>query len=112
MSNRPERPSAYARTHKRSPKLVRELLRNAFQKFGLDRQLDRYQFVLHWREIVGDEIARLSKPESIHGKALVVRVSNSAWAQELSFQKQIILKRLRKFIPSDNPVQDIVFRVG
>jgi predicted nucleic acid-binding Zn ribbon protein len=95
---------------KRKPDLVRDLLRRTFKRFGLDRELDRYQFVLHWKEIVGEEIAKRAFPSHIRGTSLVVNVSGSAWAQELSFQKQVILRRLKRFVPADS-IRDIIFSV-
>lgn len=96
----------------RTPALASDVLKRAFRRYGIDKQLARYQFVLHWSEIVGAEIAKRAQPECIRNKALVVRVSDSAWAQELSFQKQVILRRLRRFIQQDQVVEDVVFYVG
>lgn len=96
---------------KRGPSLVREVLRSAFKRYGLDRELERYQFVAHWQEIVGPEIAKRTRPDNIRGKNLIVQVADSVWAQELSFQKRVILNRLRKFIPSEVSIEDIHFRV-
>ena len=98
-------------SRRRDPSLVREVLRSAFKRYGLDRELERYQFVAHWQEIVGPEIAKRTKPENIRGRNLIVEVADSVWAQELSFQKRVILNRLRKFIPSGMSVEDIHFRV-
>ena len=61
---------------------------------------------------MGEEIAKRTRPECIRKDALVVRVANSAWAQELSFQKDVILARLMRFLSGDTPVSDILFYVG
>jgi len=95
-----------------APALAGDVLKRAFRRYGIDRHLARYQFVLHWREIVGEEIAKRAVPECIRKGALIVRVVDSTWAQELSFQKQVILKRLRKFVRQDEAVEDIVFYVS
>lgn len=97
---------------KASPEKIQNVLSLALRKFGIDKQIARYQFVLRWPEIVGPDIARLTRPECIRNGALVVRVANSTWAQELSFQKEAILRRLKKFTDSDVAVSDVQFYVG
>lgn len=91
---------------------IQNILSRALGKHGLDREIARYKFVLHWNEIVGDEIARRAKADSIRGTTLMVRVSDSAWAQELSFQKGVILKRLKKYLSNGETVRDIQFFVS
>ena len=41
------------------PEGIKGVLGNALRRFGLDQEIARYSFVNHWREIVGEEIARL-----------------------------------------------------
>ena len=91
---------------------VQNILTSTLRRFNIDKDIARYQFILHWKEIVGAEIARRTKPECFRGDALVVRVVDSVWAQELTFQKEVILKRLQKFLDHDQVVSDIFFVVG
>ena len=101
-----------ARPRRRDPVAAEKVLALALKKYGIDKDIARYKFVLHWKEIVGEEIAKRTRPECIRKDALVVRVANSAWAQELSFQKDVILARLKRFLSGDTPVSDIHFYVG
>ena len=96
----------------KTPESVQKILTSALSKFGLDKDIARYQFVLHWKDIVGEDIAQRTRPECFRNGALVVRVKDSSWAQELSFQKEVILKKLRNFISSDLKVDDVQFYVG
>lgn len=96
----------------REPAPILNVLTSALKTYGLDKEIARYDFVLHWKDIVGAEIFKRTKPECIRGKALVVRVSNSTWAQELSFHKDFILGRLKKYLKSDEIVDDVHFYVG
>lgn len=96
----------------KAPMKADELLASALKGLGLDEKIARYRFVTHWREIVGPEIASRTRPECLRNGALVVRVTSSAWAQELSFQKGTILKRLAKFLDAKDLVEDINFYVG
>ncbi len=89
-----------------------EVLKSVLKSSGLDREIARYRFVLHWEEIVGSNIAKKSKPECLRNNALVVRVADSSWAQELSFQKEVILSRLKRFLNDNDIVDDMQFYVG
>lgn len=52
-----------------------------------------------WRNAVGSKIAARSKPWSIEQTTLVVLVTSSAWAQELSLLQSAILARLNPQFP-------------
>lgn len=99
--------SRYGRPSKRAgfrggdPAKVEKLLAGAFKKLGIAKDIQRYRFVLHWEEIVGPELAAVCKPECLVGRALIVRVLNSSWAQELSLQSDRILEPLRRFLARD-----------
>ena len=95
-----------------APTAVEQILTNLLKKRGLDKQIARYKFVMSWKEIVGEEIAKRTRPECIQKGALVVRVCDSAWAQELSFQKHVILKRLKRYLAEGEIVKDLIFSVG
>lgn len=95
----------------REPARAQAILKIALKRNGIDRQLARYNFVLHWKEIVGDEIAKRSRPECIRDDVLIVRVADSSWAQELSFQKKIILARLQRHLGESDVVRDVQFYV-
>lgn len=93
------------------PARAEAVLKAALHRFGLDQEIERYRFVLHWQEIVGEEIAKLSRPESLRNGHLRVSVPSSVWAQELSFYKPVIINRLRKFLGADSAVKDVSFVV-
>ncbi len=95
-----------------SPLSVEQVLSGLLKAKGIDKKIAKYKFVSHWAEIVGEDIAKRASPECLRNGALVVRVCNSAWAQELSFQKEIILQRLKKYTPQDEVVKDVVFYVS
>ncbi len=102
-------PERFERT--RLPEAVQGILESAFRKFGIKEELSKYQFVLHWRAIVGDDIAKRTKPESLKNKTLVIRVTDSTWSQELVFHKELIIKRLNSFLKSQ-AVDNVLFVVG
>jgi predicted nucleic acid-binding Zn ribbon protein len=91
---------------------INSALHSTLQEFNLVDGFMRYQFVVRWPEIVGEEISKRAKPECLRGSTLVIRVCNSAWAQELSFQKQVILNRLERFNDYGKKITDIRFCVS
>lgn len=93
-------------------KPINSVLTGVLQQHGLENKLRQYEFVARWAEVVGESVARISRPESIRKEALIVRVTSAAWAQELSFHKQDMLLKLKKILPSDTPVNDLRFQVG
>lgn len=94
------------------PELVQSVLKSTLRQCGLDKEVEKYNFVLYWDKIVGSELAKRTKPDGIRGKRLYVKVGNSVWIQELSFHKEIILNRLSKYLSTDVQVEDIFFVVG
>ena len=96
----------------KDPMGVQQVLNLALKQFGLDDELARYTFVLKCNEIVSAEIASRTKPECIKNARLVVRVTDSMWAQELSFQKDVILRRLQRHLQHGEEVRDILFYVA
>ena len=91
---------------------VAQVLSRVLRRSGLDQKLAKYQFIEFWPQIVGKMIAERAKPEAIRNRVLIVRVENSAWAQELAFQKQVIKSRLNNFLGAEQAVDDIHFYVS
>lgn len=96
----------------KNPKEINSILSSILEKYGLQDKITKYKFIEHWEDIVGLEIAKRTKPECIRSGALVIRVTSSTWAQELSFHKDIILKKLKKFLADDDCVTELRFYVG
>jgi predicted nucleic acid-binding Zn ribbon protein len=92
--------------------LIKSILAKALQHKGLDEKVERYAFILHWSEIVGEALAKISKPDHISRRVLLVTVAHSAWAQELTFMKPSLLQKLKPYLRKGDFIEDIVFRVG
>ena len=83
---------------RRPPKAIGDILAAAVKRPDLKAQFDRYAAFPHWLEIVGPDIAKVAIPEKIIRKrVLVIRVLDSAWAQELSLQKQSLIDKISSF---------------
>lgn len=90
---------------------VKAILSKVLSHRGLDKKVERYEFVLHWHEIVGARLAEVSKPDCIVNRRLIVNVLHPAWAQELTMIKPVLLESLAKFLRPADIVNDMVFRV-
>jgi hypothetical protein len=64
-----------------------------------------------WDEIVGEALAKRSRPDR-YGRGVVwVAVTGSAWAQEMRMRKEIFLVRLRERVDDPSLFLDIRFGV-
>ncbi len=93
------------------PAKISNVLQAAMRAYRIDKKILQYNFVLNWKEIVGEELSEICKPQSISGETLFISVPSSAWAQELSFQSRIILGRLQKYLNDGQKVSEVRFRV-
>jgi hypothetical protein len=64
-----------------------------------------------WKGIVGADLARVCRPESLSGGTLTVIVSHPTWVQHLVFLKETLLGNIRREVP-ESTVAAVVFRVG
>jgi predicted nucleic acid-binding Zn ribbon protein len=87
------------------------VLGSVIKRHGLEKKFAEYEFITRWREVVGDEISQVAKPEVIRNGVLFVKVPNSAWAQELSFRQSLIIKRLEEVTGAMKVIRSIRFVV-
>ena len=79
------------------PTRIGEALASWLDKSGLDRRLDLAQAIERWPEVVGPQVAAVTKAEAVNGEGtLWVRVTTSAWANELSLMTPRILGALNR----------------
>lgn len=96
----------------KTPSSAGQILSSALKRIGLDKDINRYRFVQFWEEIVGEQIAQRAFPEVIRDGTLYVKVTSSAWAQELTFQKSVILSRVKRFCDNPHDLRDVRFVTG
>ena len=71
---------------------IKEFLKNA----GLEDGIVQQKSMEVWDEVVGEKVAKNTKPESIESGILTVKTTNPVWRQELLFQKKEIIKKINK----------------
>ena len=79
------------------PEPLRQGLDAWLARTGLRKRLDVSQVVDRWAEVVGPQVAHVTRAEAVNADGtLWVRVASSAWANELSLMAPRILARLNQ----------------
>jgi hypothetical protein len=105
--------SGSSRKRGRMPRPVEAgaVLDRALERLGLQPALARHQIVRLWPKIVSSAIAAHSKAEKLTGSVLHILVDSSAWMNELSANKAVILRRVNSNLPQGAaPITDLRFR--
>lgn len=64
---------------------------------GIAKRLDQAQAILSWAEVVGPQVAAVTRPESVTPDGVLrVRVPTHQWAAELGLMAPRILARLNQ----------------
>lgn len=77
---------------------------------GWETQQQFRLILTHWSELVGATVAAHTRPTGINRDVLWVATSSSIWAQELTFKRQLILRKLINKLSFD--IKDIRFSPG
>lgn len=79
------------------PQALGQALDAWLAKSGLAKRLDVSQVVDRWADVVGPQVAAVTRAEAVNADGtLWVRVATSAWANELSLMAPRILSRLNQ----------------
>ncbi len=77
---------------------ISNILPGVIQQKGWKIQLEQYDIFRKWNELVDEEVAQCSKPLKIDKGILWLEVENSAWLQQLQYQKHWLLEELNRFL--------------
>jgi hypothetical protein len=94
-----------------APESAADLLPAVVARIGGDDRGVEQQITLVWQEAVGQVLSLRTRPEAVRGKTLLVRVSSSAFAHELTLLKGEILAKLRVAL-GPGRIEDLRTRVG
>lgn len=97
----------------RDPKLnpLAAVLNQALKNLDLQEAALEARVVMLWPEVVGPQLSKATEARRVQAGTLLVVTRNSAWNQELSFQKAHIVRRYRERLGEDY-VKDVRFTVG
>jgi len=96
---------------RRAPKPLSAGLDRVVRSLGLPSADSLGQVFGRWSEIVGDELANLCQPVSLHRGRLVINAADHAWATELRWMEKILVDRCAASLGS-GVVSSVVVRVG
>ncbi|MCA9151564.1 MAG: DUF721 domain-containing protein [Planctomycetales bacterium] len=95
---------------RREPRRMGDLLPMLMARRGYARMLAADQFADAWEQASG-RMAGLSRAGNVRRGVLEIFVKNSLVLQELTFQKQQLLRTMQELLP-DQSIRDLRFSVG
>lgn len=84
------------------------MLSEVLEQAGVLVQVQRMAVLDVWPDIVGDQLARVTRARSVDDATLIVEVKTSAWLMELNMMRGDFLKRVNEHL-EDVPLERIVF---
>ena len=93
---------------RKGPAPVGAVVQKVLEKHGVDKQIERLSVLDLWPEIVGDQLAEVTRARGIDDASLFVEVRSSAWLSELSTMKHEFLDRVNARL-ADAEIERIVF---
>tara|TARA_B100000315_G_scaffold200573_1_gene192808 strand:- start:284 stop:565 length:282 start_codon:yes stop_codon:yes gene_type:complete len=90
-------------------KLIKDLLSDYFKGSDFKEINDTITLNKYWNKIVGKTISKHTEIIRIINGKITIKTSNPIWRNELTFQKEDLLNRLKKEKPELN-IKEIEFR--
>ena len=88
-----------------------DVILNQIERMGLQKEMALYYVSEHWEEIVGQQIALHTTPETLRFDALYLSVDSAPWMNQLTFFKKEIIKNVNSFLQK-NQVREVFFRLA
>ncbi len=96
---------------KESPKKLESLLKKVMKDLGKKGKLTEEVMAEIWKEAVGENASKHTKPKSIKKGTLFITVDDSSWMYDLTLKKRDIVSSLDGKLKG-RKVKDIRFRIG
>ncbi len=87
------------------------VIENILRRNKLWHGYQQFLIIEQWSELVGSDLAEVTKAESISNGLLRVMVKDSVWAYHLSMMKPRLINKLNNFA-GGKVVNDIFFQIG
>ena len=94
VDRRPSRPSPTG------PQSIGRIVSRLMARSGYDQEQGAEALAAAWRQVVPGTLAAHARAGRVRRGVLEVFVSHSAVIQEFSFQKQVLLAKLREALPT------------
>ena len=89
---------------------VGDIVKAVFERLESGKTLTKEDVDERWKEVAGNAAAH-TRPVALRKSVLTVFVDSSAWMQEMTLRKRIILKQLKRAFGKDK-ISGIHFRIG
>jgi predicted nucleic acid-binding Zn ribbon protein len=93
------------------PEKIGALLAGVLEKHGVREQVRRMEVIDLWPEIVGSDLAKVTRARGVEDATLFVSVRSSAWLMELNMMKRDFLERVNERL-DDAPFERVVFALA
>lgn len=90
---------------------LQEILPQLVRNLGLGQRYRAELIVMHWRDIVGGEIALHTQPGKVRNGVLTVAAKNAVWAHHLTTLKEEIIAKVNVFA-GEKAISDLRFQAG
>lgn len=87
---------------------LKNAIKKAVLKSGIDTALKQESAVFLWGEAVGKSIAGATEAVGVEKGVLIIKTDSPTWRQELHMQKKDIINKINKKIGS-NAIKEIRF---
>ena len=94
---------------KSQPKALGAAIKDLARHLGLEKNLDEYQAITSWQEVVGEQIARVTQAQRMENGVLFVSVATAPWRAELSMKRMEIMQKINAML-GKSVVKEIRFR--
>jgi predicted nucleic acid-binding Zn ribbon protein len=78
------------------------------RSLGIEKKVKQNEALIRWSEIVGEQVSQVTRVDRVQDGILLVKVSSSAWRNELVYMKKDILERIYSSI-GKGVIEDIRF---
>ena len=70
------------------------ILTQSLRQAGLGRVVVLGRLLQHWEAIVGSQLARVTRPDSLRARVLFITVTDAIWLQQLMFYQAQVLENI------------------
>ena len=95
----------------KGPARIGGMVEGILEKHGVRQQVRRMEVLELWGEIVGDDLAKVTRAKGVEDRTLFVEVRSSAWLMELNMMKRDFLERVNERV-EDAPFERVVFALA
>lgn len=76
------------------PVPVSEVLQSILKGAGLEKTVQEYGVIEHWKEIAGEKVAQHAEPMEIKDGVLFLKVDSAAWRTQLFALKSNLINKV------------------